>query len=87
MNRRELISFLAAASLCEARPSLAAAPYPSRQVKVIVPFTAGGGTDVVARAVSPKMTEVLGQTIVVENRAGAGSNIGTDAVFKSPPDG
>jgi tripartite-type tricarboxylate transporter receptor subunit TctC len=54
---------------------------------VVVPFPPGGGTDIVARTVTPKMAEILGQPFVIENRAGAGGNIGTDAVAKSPADG
>jgi tripartite-type tricarboxylate transporter receptor subunit TctC len=54
---------------------------------VVVPFPPGGGTDIVARTVTPKMAEILGQPFVVENRAGAGGNIGTDVVAKSPADG
>ena len=61
--------------------------YPAKPVRVIVPFPPGGGTDIVARTVTPKMAEILGQPFVIENRAGAGGNIGTDAVAKSPADG
>src|SRR5687768_11700772 len=61
--------------------------FPSRPVRVIVPFPPGGGTDIVARAVTPKMAELLGQPFLVENRAGAGGNIGTESVAKSPADG
>ena len=61
--------------------------FPSKPVRVVVPFPPGGGTDVVARLVAPKMSELLGQPFVVENRAGAGGNIGTELVAKSPADG
>ena len=69
-------------------PALAAAQaWPAKPVKMIVPFAAGGATDVVARLLAQKLTQEWGQSVVVENRAGAGGNIGGDAVAKSPPDG
>ncbi len=61
--------------------------WPSRPVKMIVPFSAGGATDVVARLLGQKLTEVWGQAVVIENRVGAGGNIGAEAAAKSPPDG
>ncbi|MGI8895471.1 MAG: tripartite tricarboxylate transporter substrate binding protein [Casimicrobiaceae bacterium] len=61
--------------------------YPNKPVHLVVGFPPGGGADVVARAVAAKMSEQLGQPIVVENRAGASGNIGADAVVKSPADG
>jgi tripartite-type tricarboxylate transporter receptor subunit TctC len=61
--------------------------WPAKPVRVIVPFPPGGGTDIVARTVTPKMAEILGQPFVIDNRAGAGGNIGTDFVAKSPADG
>jgi len=61
--------------------------WPAKPVRVVVPFPPGGGTDIVARTVTPKMAEILGQQFIIENRAGAGGNIGTDAVAKSPADG
>lgn len=61
--------------------------YPNRPIKWIVSFPAGGSTDVVARAMVPSLEKRLGQPVVIENRGGAGGNIGTDAVAKSEPDG
>src|SRR5688572_21143361 len=65
----------------------AAQDYPSRSVKIIVPFAAGGPADVFARAIAQGLQESLKQSFVVENRPGAGSIIGTDAAAKSAPDG
>src|SRR3982751_6935684 len=65
----------------------AAQDYPARQVRIIVPFGAGGPADVYARVIAQHLSEELKQTFIVEDRPGAGSIIGTDAVAKSPPDG
>jgi tripartite-type tricarboxylate transporter receptor subunit TctC len=67
--------------------SAVAADYPARSIRVIVPFVAGGGTDLLARLISPRLSEVLGQQIVVDNRGGAGSIVGTDLVAKAAADG
>ena len=61
--------------------------YPSKPVRIIVPFPPGGGTDIVARAVGQKLGEALGQTFVIDNRGGAGGTVGSEAAAKSPPDG
>ena len=68
-------------------PLSAAAQYPQRAIKMIVPFPPAGATDVVGRIVAQKLTERLGQSVVVENRPGAGGSIGSDLVAKSAPDG
>jgi tripartite-type tricarboxylate transporter receptor subunit TctC len=68
-------------------PAQAQDNYPSRPVRMIIPFAAGGPTDIVGRIMGAKMSEVLGQQFVVEDRTGAGGNIGADAVAKAPPDG
>ena len=64
-----------------------AQPYPAKPIRIVVGFPAGGPTDIVTRSMAPKLTEMLGQSIVVENRAGAGGVIATEQVAKSPPDG
>jgi tripartite-type tricarboxylate transporter receptor subunit TctC len=64
-----------------------AQPWPSKPVKIVVPFAAGGTTDVVARQLAQKLQDVWGQSVIVENRTGAGGNIGADLAAKSPPDG
>jgi tripartite-type tricarboxylate transporter receptor subunit TctC len=85
-SRRALIAGAAGATL--ARPALAQqAAWPTRPVRMVVPFAAGGGTDVSTRLLTPKMSEVLGQPVVVENRPGAGGTTGTDFVAKAPADG
>ena len=78
---RMLVALLVAPALAFAQA------WPTKPVKMIVPFAAGGATDVVARLLAQKLTEAWGQSVVVENRAGAGGNIGGDVVAKSPPDG
>jgi tripartite-type tricarboxylate transporter receptor subunit TctC len=65
----------------------AAQPYPSKPIRIIVPFPAGGIADIYARVIGTQLTQLWGQPVVVENRTGAGGNIGADAVAKSPPDG
>src|SRR5690606_37942849 len=85
-RRLRLAAALLAASACI--PQLATAQsYPTKSVKIIVPFPAGGVTDLIARLVADKLGPVWGQTVIVENRAGASGMIGADAVAKAQPDG
>ena len=76
----------ACVALALASPALAQ-DWPNRPVKLIVPYTPGTGQDTIARTLAPKLTEKLGQPIVIENRPGAAGNIGTEMVAKAPPDG
>ena len=85
--RRVLPLIIASAALLVATASARAQDYPARPVKIIVPFGAGGPTDVFTRAIAEELKASLHQAFVMENRPGAGSVIGTEAVAKSPPDG
>ena len=75
------------AALLPARAAVAQADYPVRPLRLIVPFPAGGSTDIVGRVVAQKLSERLGQQVVVDNRGGAGGTIGTDIAAKASPDG
>lgn len=87
-TRRTLLASLGAAGLAAAVPTLAQAEdWPSKPIRVIVPFAPGGGVDVLARAVMAELSTKWKQPIIVDNRAGAGSLIGAEAVAKSAPDG
>ena len=79
-------SLLFAFALLLATP-LAAQDYPTKPIRLIVPFAAGGPADMLARAIVPSMSSTLKQSVVIENRTGAGGTIGVDAVAKAPPDG
>ena len=68
-------------------PLAPAQGYPAKTIRVIVPYPPGGGTDLAARVIAQKLTESLGRSVIVENRAGANGNIGTDAMAKAAPDG
>jgi len=87
-GRRATATILAAAAgLALASPAVQAQRYPERPVQVIVPYAPGGSVDVIARALAQKLSEQMGQSVFVENRAGAGGTIGVSAVTRSKPDG
>jgi tripartite-type tricarboxylate transporter receptor subunit TctC len=86
--RRRFLNLAASAAALQAVSSVARAQaYPSRPVRIVVGFAPGGGVDITARLIGQSLSERLGQQFVVENRTGAGSNIGTEAVVNAAPDG
>ena len=88
LPRRRFLHLAAGAAALPAVSRIARAQaYPSRPVRIIVGFAAGGATDITARLIGQWLSERLGQPFVIENRPGAGSNIGTEAVVRAPPDG
>lgn len=89
INRREVISQAMTLSLAALAPSgwAQGSVFPSKPVRIIVPFQAGGGTDILARIIGEQLSKRWGQPVLIDNRAGAGGIIGTDAVAKSAPDG
>jgi tripartite-type tricarboxylate transporter receptor subunit TctC len=78
---------LLAAALGLAATSLGAQGFPTQPIRLVVPFAPGGGNDILARAIAPRMAEILGQPVLVDNKPGAGGNIGADLVAKSAADG
>ena len=88
LHRRKFLHLVAGAIAVPTAPPIARAQvYPSRPVRIIVGFPAGGSVDIVARLIGQWLSERLGQQFVIENRAGAGSNIGAEEVVRAPPDG
>jgi len=85
LRRRSVVGFGLFA--LAARPSGAQGTWPVKPVRILVPFAPGGTTDILARALAPELGKAFGQTFVVENKAGAGGNLGADLVAKSPADG
>lgn len=87
LRRRTLGLMLPAGLVGLSRAAPAQAEYPNRPVRIVVGFAAGGGTDLTTRALQPKLQQLLGQPIVVDNRPGAGGNIATEGVVRAAPDG
>ncbi len=87
MNRKTIAAALTGFAVAAFASAASAQDYPNRPVRMIVPFAAGGPTDVIARVVAQKLTEGLGQQVVVDNRAGAGGNIGMGLAASAAPDG
>lgn len=87
ISRRQLLGALGAGALAASAPVRAQGTYPSRQIRVIVPYGPGGGTDILIRMIAPVVGATLGQPLVIENRPGAGSVLGTEMVVRSPADG
>lgn len=85
--QRETAGILVTTFLCGAIPGALAAGYPERAVRLIVPSTPGGGTDTSTRIIAPKLSEILGQQIVVDNRGGASGNLGAEIALRAPADG
>lgn len=84
---KKLLALVAAAVMAVAAAPASAQSWPSRPIKLVIPFPAGGATDIVGRTIAQKLSASLGQNVVVENRPGAGGTIGADQVAKAAPDG
>src|SRR3979409_1043156 len=85
--RRQFLQLSAGAAALAGSRFAWAQPYPSRPLRLFVPFPPGGGAEISARLIGQWLSERLGQPFIIDNRPGAGTNIGTDAVVRAPPDG
>ena len=85
MKRKCILAALASIGLAAGVLPAAAQDYPARPVRMVVPFAAGGGTDLVGRIVAQELSKGLNQQFYIENKAGAAGQVGTDLVAKSPP--
>src|SRR4051812_38087510 len=87
MNRRELLASAASALALGATPGLAQENYPTRPVRVLVPYTPGGATDIAARVVGEQLRQILGQQFVIENKPGAFGIVAIEEMLRAKPDG
>ncbi len=87
VDRRNMVLRIGASAAASIMPTPAKAAYPDKPIRLIVPFPAGGGADALARVITAKTSEILGQQFVIDNRGGAGGNIGSAAAARSEPDG
>src|SRR6201989_2903264 len=85
-TRLMLLAIATVASFRGAAP-VQGGKYPNKSVRLIVPFAPGGGTDIVARTIAQKMSETLGQSVVIDNRPGAGGTVGAEMAVRATPDG
>lgn len=86
-TRRAALAVAASILALAALPAAAQGTWPAKPVRIVVPFAAGGTTDILARAIAPELSKAFGQQFIVDNRAGAGGNLGAEIVAHSPPDG
>src|SRR5919112_3193679 len=87
IGRRHMLALVAAPALAVPRLARGQQDWPARPITMIVPYPPGGTTDLAARPLAPKLGEILGQPVLVENRAGAGGSIGAEVVARARPDG
>lgn len=87
IQRREMMAGAVAAAASMASPALLAQAWPSKALRIVVPYPPGGSSDIIARSIAVPLGESLGQSVVVENRAGSNGNLGADLVAKAPADG